>query len=116
MQVANRLLSKEKLVYSTNGIFKIMRFPKYSALFLIYCGLTILLDSFIGVIFIPFFAGLLEIISSIEEKRVLLKKYKESYKDYIKKTPSKLFPNPYNYVLIIIIVLIFYVGFLNLFV
>ena len=115
MQVSNRLLNKEKLVYSTNGIFKIMRFPRYSALFLIYSGLAILLDSFIGVIFIPFFAGLLEIITSIEEKGVLLKKYKESYKAYVQKTPSKLFPNPYNYVLIIIVILIFYVGFLNLF-
>lgn len=115
MQIANRLLSKEKLKYSTKGIFKIMRFPKYSAFLLIYSGIAIILDSFIGVVFIPIFWGLLEIIASIEEKKVLLKKYKESYKAYIRKVPHKLFPNPYNYLLIIILVLTFYVGFLNFF-
>ena len=115
MQLANRLLSKSNKSYSTEKIFKQMRFPRYSALFLIYYGLAILLDSFIGILFIPVFMILLEIIVYIEEKRVLLKKYKKSYENYIQKTTSKLFPNPYNYVLIIITVLIFYVGFLNLF-
>lgn len=115
MQVANRSLSKEKLMYSTKGIFKWMRFPKYSAFFLIYSGAAILLDSFIGVVFIPFLLGLLELIALIEQKKVLSKKYKESYKTYIRKTPSKMFPNPFNYVLIIIIILMFYVGFLNFF-
>ena len=91
MQLANRLLSKSNKNYSTEKIFKLMRFPRYSALFLIYYGLAILLDSFIGMLFIPVFMILIEIIVYIEEKRVLLKKYKKSYENYIQKTPSKLF-------------------------
>jgi protein-S-isoprenylcysteine O-methyltransferase Ste14 len=115
MQLANRLLGKNKKIYSTEKIFKIMRFPKYSALFLIYYGLAILLDSFIGILFIPLFIVLLEIIVNLEEKKVLLKKYKKSYENYMQKTPAKLFPNPYNYVIIIITVLIFYIGFFKFF-
>ena len=115
MQLANRLLGKTKALYSTKKTFKIMRFPRYSALLLMYNGLAIIFDSAIGVFFIPVFIILLELIVFIEEKKVLLKKYKGSYEKYIRKTPSKLFPNPYNYILIIVIIIIFYVGFLNLF-
>ena len=115
MQLAKRALTKSKVMYSTERIFKTMRFPHYSALFLMYNGLAILCDSVFGIFFIPIFIILLEIIVSIEEKKVLLKRYKGSYENYIRKTPSKLFPNPYNYLLIIITIITFYVGFLNLF-
>ena len=117
MQIANKSLKSsknDKLVFSTTGIFKIMRHPQYTALFLMYNGLAIVLDSLLGILFIPFFAVMLEIIANLEEKQVLLKKFKGTYQNYVKKTPSKIFPNPYNYILIIIIILIFYVGLLNL--
>lgn len=117
MQIANKSFKsnkKDKLEFSTTGIFKVMRHPHYTALFLMYNGFSIILDSLIGILMLPFLAILLEIIANIEEKQVYMKKLKGPYQNYIKKTPSKIFPNPYNYVLIIVNILIFYVGFLNL--
>ena len=117
MQIANQSFKtskNDKLEFSTTGIFKVMRHPHYTALFLMYNGLAIVLDSLLGILFLPFFAVMLEIIANLEEKKVLLRKFKGNYQKYIKKTPFKIFPNPYNYILIIVIILIFYVGFLNL--
>ena len=115
--IANRSLrssKNDKMAFSTAGIFKVMRHPHYTALFLMYNGLSIILDSVLGVLILPFLVILLDIIANLEEKQVLLRKFKGTYQNYIKKTPYKLFPNPYNYILIIIDLLIFYVGFLNL--
>ena len=117
IQLANQSFKSninDKMVYSTVGISKVMRHPHYTALFLMYNGLSIVLDSLVGILILPFLAILLEITIYLEEKKVLLRKFKSTYQNYIKKTPSKLFPNPYNYILIIVDLLIFYVGFLNL--
>lgn len=113
-QKSFRSSKNDKMVFSTTGISKVMRHPHYTALFLMYNGLAIIFDSLIGILLLPFLAILLAIISSLEEKQVLLRKFKGSYQNYIKKTPYKIFPNPYNYILIIVNLLIFYVGFLNL--
>ena len=117
IQLANRSFKSnknDKTEFSAAGISKVMRHPHYTALFLMFNGLAIVFDSLIGILTLPLLAILLEITVNLEEKKVLLRKFKGPYQNYIKKTPSKLFPNPYNYILIIVNMLIFYVGFLNL--
>jgi len=95
------------------GIYKIMRHPRYSAFILMYFGLILILDSFIGLILCPILYILLEIKIFVEEKLILSPKFGEKFEVYKNKTPFRLFPNPYNYVLIIVSILIIYIGFLS---
>ncbi|MBY8987783.1 MAG: hypothetical protein KGD61_04965, partial [Candidatus Lokiarchaeota archaeon] len=56
----------------------------------------------------------IEILGFFEEKYVLLPEFGKKYNDYRRKTPNRLISQPYNYLLIIIAILVFYVGFLNI--
>lgn len=106
--------NNNKIVIIKEGIFKIMRNPSYTSWILIYVGVVLILDSFIGLIFCPIFYVLIEIKILIEEKVILFPKLGDQFKAYKDKTPYRLFPNPYNYILIIVGVLIIYIGFLSL--
>ena len=114
MYLATKLLHQKEDKLVTKGIYKTMRHPIYLALILISFGSAIILDSITGLLLIPFIIAVLEIISFLEEKHVLMIKFQSQYQTYKEMIPSRLFPNPYNYVLIIISILIAYVGFLNL--
>ncbi|MFX1356488.1 MAG: methyltransferase family protein [Promethearchaeota archaeon] len=110
----NRTNNELKFVIIREGIFKIMRNPSYTSWILIYVGVVLILDSFIGLIFCPIFYILIEIKILIEEKVILFPRLGDQFKAYKDKTPYRLFPNPYNYILIIVGVLIIYIGFLSL--
>ncbi|MFX0177492.1 MAG: methyltransferase family protein [Candidatus Hodarchaeota archaeon] len=96
------------------GIYKVMRYPIYTAWILIFIGVNLILDSFIGLILCPILYILVEIKINIEEKLILSPKFGKKLGAYKEKTPYRLFPNPYNYILIIIAILIIYIGFLSL--
>jgi len=104
---------KEKTKLITNGIYKIMRHPVYSARIIIFIGLTFIFDSFVSLIISPFLIMLEEIESYLKEEKILIPKFGKKYEDYKLKVPSRLFPQPYNYVLIIITIIIIYIGFTN---
>jgi len=114
MHLATKLLHQEMGKLITKGIYKTTRHPIYLALILISFGSAIILDSVAGILLIPLNTGVLEILSSLEEKYVLTVKFQSQFQKYKERVPSKLFPNPYNYLLIIISILTTYVGILNL--
>lgn len=101
----------EKVTINIKGIFEIMRHPKLVFWALIFLALAFIFDSFFALIFAPFFILFLQIQAFLEEKYIFFPKYgKQRMDKYIKKTPSKLFPWPYNMLLIIITILVFYIG------
>ena len=96
------------------GIFAITRHPIYLSWFFIFLGITFVLDSIAALIFCPILIVSIEILGFFEEKYVLLPEFGKKYNDYRRKTPNRLISQPYNYLLIIIAILVFYVGFLNI--
>ncbi|MFX1501783.1 MAG: methyltransferase family protein [Promethearchaeota archaeon] len=103
--------SNSKLI--TYGIFRLIRHPIYSGWVLIFIGASIISDSLISLIISVIFFILIEVNTMIEEKLILIPKYGKAYENYKKKTPNRIIPTPLNFLLLIIIIIIAYVGFLN---
>ncbi len=98
-----------------SGIYGVMRHPMNNAWALIFIGLAFIFDSFISLILSPIFVLLLYFECILEEKYLLLPQFNEYYLKYKEKTPSRLFPTPYNFVLGLITIFVLYVGLLNFF-
>ncbi|MFX0000020.1 MAG: methyltransferase family protein [Candidatus Hodarchaeota archaeon] len=96
------------------GVYEIARHPQYFSWILIYLGITFILDSFIAIITIPILLILTELLCFLEEKYLLIPKFGENYDRYKKKTPYKLISPPYNYIFIIMGLIVAYIGFLNI--
>ncbi|MFX0106557.1 MAG: methyltransferase family protein [Candidatus Hodarchaeota archaeon] len=99
----------------TKGIYLILRHPTYLSWILIYIGITFILDSFVGILFCSILIIFTELLCFLEEKYIIIPKFIDSYEQYKKKTPYRLFPPPYNYVFIIMAIILTYIGFLNFF-
>lgn len=97
----------------TKGIYQILRHPEYLSWILVYLGITFILDSFIGILFWPISILFTERLCFLEEKYTIIPKFGDSYEQYKKKTPYRLFSPPYNYIFIIISIIVAYIGFLN---
>jgi len=108
-------LAKGKFPLITDGPYKIMRHPLNASFVILFLGLAMIFDSTIALIITPFLILLLELEGIMEEKFLLLSQFGEKYEKYKLETPSRLFPTPYNVLLIIIAIFIVYVGVLNLF-
>ena len=103
--------SKGEVTINIKGVFEIMRHPKLAFWAIIFLGLAFIFDSFISLIIAPFFILLFEIQAFLEEKYIFIPKYGEKrMNSYKKKTPSRLFPSPYNALLILIAIFIIYIG------
>ena len=109
-----RGLAKGKSQLITDGPYKIMRHPMYTSWAVSFLGLAIIFDSFIALLITPFLILLLELEGFLEEKYLLIPQFGEKYENYKQKTPRRLFPTPYDFLLIIIIIFIVYVGVLNI--
>lgn len=108
----NRENSKnQKLV--TKGVYEIIRHPIYSAWFLIFLGFVFVFDSLIGLIFSPILILLTEVEAILKEKYVLIPKFGMGYQNYKKNTPYRIISPPYNYLFIIIAILVLYIGAIN---
>ncbi len=104
--------SDGKVTINIKGVFEVMRHPKLAFWAVIFLGLAFIFDSFISLIIAPFLIILLEIQAFLEEKYIFIPKYGEKrMNSYKKKTPSRLFPSPYNALLILIAIFIIYIGF-----
>lgn len=99
----------------TTGPYSFVRHPLYLAWALIFMGWSFILDSPLAIIFIPFLILFLEIHSIYEEKHILIPKYGDSYIQYCRKIPYRMFSPPYNYALIIIGIIVGYLGIANFF-
>lgn len=99
------------------GAYEIMRHPMYTDWALTFLGLSFIFDSFVSLICAPFLLLLLELQAVLEEKFIFIQKYgAKRVKSYKKKTPYRLFPTPYNGLLLIIAIFVVYIGILNFFV
>lgn len=98
----------------TSGIYRIIRHPSYSAWVIIYFGLALISDSLISLILCPILLIILEIHTSIEENLVLIPKFGNTYRNFKEKTPYRIIPTPLNFFLIIIVIIIIYIGILNI--
>ena len=96
------------------GVYEIVRHPQYLSWFLVYLGITFIFDSFIAVIISPIFLILTELLCFLEEKYLLISKFEKKYDQYKKKTPYRLISPPYNYIFIIMGIIVVYIGFLNI--
>jgi len=96
------------------GIFEITRHPIYLSWYFMFMGITFVMDSIVALIFCPILIIFIEFLGSFEEKYVLYPEYGKKYDEYKRKTPNRLISPPYNYLLIIIAIIVFYVGFLNI--
>lgn len=98
---------------NTQGIYKIVRHPFYLSRLLIFLGLTFMFDSVLGIILSPLIVLLTDIHCDLQEKYVYRTKFTTKYENYMKKTPHRVIPIPYNYLLYIIGAIILYIGFMN---
>ena len=98
------------------SVYQIMRHPMNFSWAMIFLGLALIFDSLIALIITPFFFLFLEFEGFMEEKYLLIPKFGEEYKKYKEMTSKRLFPTPYNILLIIIAIFIIYVGVLNFFI
>ncbi len=96
------------------GVFEITRHPVYMSWYFMFIGITFVMDSIVALIFCPILLVFIELLGFFEEKYVLYPEYGKKYSEYKRKTPNRLISQPYNYLLIIIAVLVGYVGFLNI--
>jgi len=97
------------------GVYEIVRHPQYLSWFLIYLGITFIFDSFIAIIISPILFILTDLLCFLEEKYYLTTKFENNYNQYKKKIPYRLISPPYNYIFIIMGIIIAYIGFLNIF-
>jgi len=107
-------LGKESSNLITSGIFRIIRHPVYSGWVIIFLGAALISDSLISLILCPIIYIILEFHTLIEEKLILIPKYGDEYEKFKDRTPYRIIPTPFNLLLIIIIFIIVYVGFLNI--
>jgi len=99
------------------GVYEIMRHPIYTDWALTFLGLSFIFDSFISLLCAPFLLLLLELQAVLEERFIFIPKYgAKRMASYKKKTPYKLFPTPYNGLLVIIAIFVVYIGILNFFI
>ena len=110
-----RGLAKGKSQLITDGPYKIMRHPMYTSWAVSFLGLAIIFDSFIALLITPFLILLLELEGFLEEKYLLIPQFGEKYENYRQKTSKRLFPTPFNVILILIAIFIVYVGIYNMF-
>ncbi len=111
-----RGLAKGKYRLITDGVYEIMRHPMDTSWAVIFLGLALIFDSLISLIITPFFVLLLEFECFMEEKYLLIPQFGDKYEKYKEKTPNRLFPTPYNFLLIIIAIFIVYVGVINFYI
>ncbi|MFX0031827.1 MAG: methyltransferase family protein [Candidatus Hodarchaeota archaeon] len=95
------------------GIYSVIRHPIYLSWLLIFMGFCFVFDSYITLIFLPVFSILLEIHSILEERYILIPAFGKKYHEYKNKTPFRLLPQPYNYIFMILAVIVVYIGFFN---
>jgi protein-S-isoprenylcysteine O-methyltransferase Ste14 len=108
-----KVLSENDSKLITSGPYSLVRHPIYLAWILILTGWSFILDSPLAILFIPFLITSLHIQCIYEEKHILIPKYGESYLRYAEKIPYRLFSPPYNYLAIIIAIIVLYIGFVN---
>jgi len=111
----NRLrgLGKGKHRLITKGIYGRMRHPMYSAWGLIFMGLAYCLDSMLALFLTPLIFLTMWLMCVIEEKYILSPLFKDEYLHYKVETPNRLYPSPYNSLIIIAVIFTIWVGFIN---
>ena len=106
-------LAKGRFPLITKGVYRIMRHPLNTSWAVLFLGLALIFESLIALIIFPFFVLLLWVEGLLEEKYILTPQHGKKYEEYKEKVRSRMFPTPYNALLILIIIFIVYVWFYN---
>ena len=106
-------LAKGRFPLITKGVYRIMRHPLNTSWAVLFLGLALIFESLIALIIFPFFMLLLWVEGLLEEKYILIPQHGKKYEEYKEKVQSRMFPSPYNALLILIIIFIVYVWFYN---
>ncbi|MFX1338869.1 MAG: methyltransferase [Promethearchaeota archaeon] len=102
------------ITINIKGVFEIMRNPKLAFWAIIFLGLSFIFDSFISLLLAPFLILLFELQAFLEEKYIFFPKYgQKRMNSYKKNTPFRIFPTPYNMLLILIAIFVIYIGVMN---
>ena len=112
--ISGKKIDEEQLQLVKKKIYAIARHPTFLSWLFIFIGITFIMDSFIALLFCPILTACLELLGLFEEKYILIPKFGDSYIAYVKKTPNRLISHPYNYLLIILAIIVGYIGFINL--
>lgn len=107
------VVSSDEVKLITSGVYSLVRHPIYLAWILIYTGWSFILDSPLAILYVPVLIIFLDIHSIYEEKHILVPKYGDLYHRYYKKVPYRMFSPPYNYIIIIIGIIVTYLGLAN---
>ena len=107
------VVSAQEAKLVTSGAYSIVRHPVYLAWILIFTGWSFILDSPLAILFVPVLTIFLAAHSLYEERYILIPKYDDLYRRYYKKVPYRLFSPPYNYLIIIIGIIVAYLGLVN---
>ena len=107
-------LAKGKFQLITKGEYEIMRHPMNASWAIFFLGLALICESLIALIIFPFFVLLLGLEGFLEEKYILIPQHGNEYEVYQEKVRSRMFPTPYNALLVIILIFIVYVYIFNL--
>ena len=109
------VVSDEDSKLITSGPYAMIRHPVYLAWILIFTGWSFVLDSPLAILYIPILIIILNLHSHFEEKNLLIPKFMDLYHRYTKKVPYRIFTPPYNYIIIIIGIIVGYIGLANFF-
>ena len=107
------VLSADESKLITSGPYAVVRHPLYLAWALIFTGWSFILDSPLVILYVPIFIIFLNLHSVFEERYILIPSYDNLYQLYCKKVPYRMFSPPYNYIAIIIGIIVIYIGLAN---
>ena len=107
------VVSSDESKLLTSGPYAVIRHPLYLAWTLIFTGCSFILDSPLAILYAPVLIMLLDVHSIYEEKYLLFPKNDNLYRQYCKKVPYRMFSPPYNYIIIIIGIIVAYLGLAN---
>jgi len=113
LKTANYESESPKLL--KKGVYEMMRHPQYLSWILFYLGITFIFDSFIAIVISPILIILTDLLCFLEEKYIIIPKFGKNYEQYKKKNPYRLISPPYNYVFIIMGIIVAYIGLINIF-
>jgi protein-S-isoprenylcysteine O-methyltransferase Ste14 len=75
----------------STGPYRYVRHPMYAGGFLYFLGTALLLGSWVGVLFVPIFAGMIAVRASFEER--MLREQLEGYEAYTAKVKYRFIPH-----------------------
>lgn len=88
---AVRIQRDRRQTVVTTGPYRYVRHPLYAGAFLYFLGTALLLGSWLGVLLVPIFVGMIRIRVIFEER--MLREQLDGYKAYMERAPFRFIPH-----------------------